>query len=133
MANVTFLTQDWLDRQRELAQEFPETPGATAAMQYTITGGPDGDVNFVCVVEDGKMLKNEMGEDPDVDFSLTVAYEDFEESCRGNLDATTAFMQGRLLVGGNSGKLMALMPVTQSPEYIAIQEELHTQTDYPDV
>jgi len=36
-----YLTQEWLDLQRELAQEFPERPGATARMQYVVTGAPE--------------------------------------------------------------------------------------------
>lgn len=41
-----FLTQEWLDLQKDLAQEFPERPGATARMQYKVTGTPEGDVTF---------------------------------------------------------------------------------------
>ena len=40
---VKFLSQEWLDLQRDLAQDFPERPGATARMQYKITGGPSED------------------------------------------------------------------------------------------
>ena len=39
-AMAKYLTQEWLDLQRELAQEFPERPGATARMQYVVTGRP---------------------------------------------------------------------------------------------
>ena len=37
-----FLSQEWLDLQKDLGQEFPERPGATARMQYKVTGAPDG-------------------------------------------------------------------------------------------
>ena len=36
-----YLSQEWLDLQKELAQEFPERPGATARMQYVVTGAPE--------------------------------------------------------------------------------------------
>jgi hypothetical protein len=39
-------------------------------------------------------------------------------------------MQGRIKVTGNMGKLMALLPLTQSPEYKAIQEEIRKVTEY---
>ncbi len=39
-------------------------------------------------------------------------------------------MQGRLKVVGNMGKLMSLMPLTQSPEYKAIAEKVNAATDY---
>ena len=38
-----YLTQEWLDMGRKLAESQPERPGASARMQYVITGGPDGD------------------------------------------------------------------------------------------
>ena len=38
-----YLSQEWLDLGRELAQEFPERPGASARMQYVVTGGPEDD------------------------------------------------------------------------------------------
>jgi putative sterol carrier protein len=125
-----FLTQEWLDLQKELAQEFPERPNATARMQYKVTGGPDGDVSFYTVIDNGKMLENTLGDDPQAEFTMTVSYEDFEKTNKGELDANAAFMQGRLKVTGNMGKLMSLMPLTQSPEYKAISEKLNSQTEY---
>ena len=128
---VKFLTQDWLDKQKELAQEFPERPGATARMQYVVTGAPDGDVSFYTVVENGNMKENQIGQDPDgAEFTMTVGYADFEKISKGELDANAAFMQGRLKVTGNMAKLMSLMPLTQSPEYKAIAVKLHGETDY---
>ena len=52
-----YLTQQWLDAQKELAQKFPERAGATARMQYHVTGGPDGDVQYYWVVENGKLTR----------------------------------------------------------------------------
>src|SRR5947209_683128 len=62
-----YLTQEWLDTQRDIAQEFPERPGATAHLQYVVTGAPDGDVRYFWVVDSGKLLQDELGEDPDAE------------------------------------------------------------------
>ena len=125
-----FLSQEWLDLQKDLAQEFPERPGATARMQYKVTGGPDGDVAFYTVIENGKMLENALGDDPQAEFTMSVGYDDFAKTSKGELDANAAFMQGRLKVTGNMGKLMTLMPLTQSAEYKAISEKVNAQTEY---
>ena len=125
-----FLSQEWLDLQRDRAQEFPERPGATARMQYKITGGPDGDVAFYTVIDNGKILENALGEDPEAEFTMTSGYDDFMQSSKGELDANAAFMQGKLKVAGNMGKLMSLMPLTQSPEYKAIAEKVNAETEY---
>jgi predicted DNA-binding ArsR family transcriptional regulator len=39
-------------------------------------------------------------------------------------------MQGRIKVVGDMGKLMSLIPLTQSAEYKAIAEKLDASTDY---
>ena len=125
-----YLSQEWLDAGRELAQEFPERPGATARMQYHVTGGPDGDVKYFWVLENGKLLESTLGEDPDAEFTLTMTYDDAVKMQKGELDPNAAFMQGRMKVSGNMGKLMSLLPLTQSPEYKSIQEKIREVTEY---
>lgn len=125
-----YLTQEWLDLQTQLAQTFPEKPGASARMQYVVTGAPEGDAKYYTVIENGKILENSLGEDPQAEFTLTQSYEDSVKVLKGELDANAAFMQGRVKVTGNMGKLMSLMPLTQSPEYKNIQGELSSQTEF---
>src|SRR5947209_14652519 len=115
----TYLTQEWLDAQRDLAQEFSERPGSTARMQYHVKDGPDGDIQYYWVVENGKLLEAQLGDDPDAEFTLTLSYDDSVKIQNGDLDPNAAFMQGRMKVTGNMGKLMSLLPLTQSPEYKA--------------
>ena len=124
-----YLTQEWLDNQRELAQEFPERPGATARMQYHVTGGPEGDIDYFWVLENGTLLQSELGQDPDADFTLTLSYDDSVKIQKGELDPNAAFMQGRMKVTGNMGTLMSLLPLPQSAEYKAIQEKIRAVTD----
>jgi putative sterol carrier protein len=127
---VKFLSQEWFDAQTSGASSFPERPGVTARMQYKITGTPDGDVTFHTVIEDGKIVESELGDDPSADFTRTVPYGDFAEISKGELDAEAAFMQGRVKVAGDMGKVLALMPLTQSPEYRTAAEKLDAQTEY---
>lgn len=125
-----FLSQEWLDTQRELAQEFPERASATARMQYHLTGGPDGDVDYYWVIEKGKLLESQLGTDVDTEFTLTLTYDDAIKIQKGELDANAAFMQGRIKIDRNMGKLMSLLPLTQSPEYKAINAKLREVTEY---
>jgi len=127
-----YLTQEWLDENVRLAKSFPERAGATARMQYRITNMPDGadDCWFYWVVENGKLLEATLGQDPEAEFTMIVSYADNRLVQEGKLDPNAAFMQGKMRVSGNMAKLMTLMPLTASPEYRAIQQEIREITEY---
>ncbi len=125
-----WLTQEWHDEYLRLAESQPERPGASARMQYVITGGPDGDVRYYWLLENGKLVDIKLGDIPDPEITLTVAYDDAMKIQQGELDANAAFMQGRIKVAGNMAKLMSLLPVTNSPEYKQLQEDVRAVTEY---
>ena len=127
-----YLSQEWLDAGRELAQEFPERAGATARLQYQVVGTPEGEVHYYWVVENGKLRESTLGDDADAEITLSMSYDDAMKMQKGELDANAAFMQGRIKVvpGSNMGKLMSLLPLTQSVEYKAIQAKIDAITDY---
>jgi alkyl sulfatase BDS1-like metallo-beta-lactamase superfamily hydrolase len=125
-----YLTQEWLDEARTLAQDQPERPGATATMQFVVTGAPGGDIKYYWVLENGVLAEASLGELPDAEVTLTTSYPDAVAVQKGELDANAAFMQGKTKVTGNMGKLMQLMPLTMSPEYRALQEKVRTVTEY---
>jgi predicted lipid carrier protein YhbT len=125
-----WLSQDWLDHTKKLAETQPERPGASARMQYVVTGGPEGDIHYYWVLENGKLLESQLGDLPDAEVTLTQTYEDALKIQKGELDANAAFMQGRIKVTGNMAKLMALLPLTNAPEYKALQTEIQGITEY---
>lgn len=125
-----WLTQEWLDQTKELAQGQPERPGASARMQYVVTGGPQGEVRYYWDLENGKLADAKLGDVADPEVTLTQSYDDALKIQKGELDPNAAFMQGRMKVTGNMGKLMSLMPLTNSPEYKALQEQIRGITEY---
>lgn len=125
-----YLTQEWLDEARALAQDQPERPGASATMQFVVTGGPEGDVKYYWKLENGLLAEAAVGELPDAEVTLTTTYDDSVAIQKGDLDANAAFMQGKTKVTGNMGKLMQLMPLTMSPEYKALQDKVRAITTY---
>jgi putative sterol carrier protein len=125
-----YLTQEWLDDARELAKDQPERAGASTTIQYVVTGGPDGDIKYYWVLENGRLLESQLGEIAEPEVTMTLSYADSVSVQQGELDPNAAFMQGRMKVAGNMGKVMALMPLTMSPEYKAVQEEIRAITQY---
>lgn len=126
-----WLSQEWLDESRKRAESQPERPGASARMQYVITGAPDGeDIKYYWVLENGKLLESQLGELPDAEVTLTQSYDDAKKIQTGELDASAAFMQGRVKVTGNMAKLMSLLPLTNAPEYKQLQAEILEITEF---
>ncbi len=125
-----FLTQEWHDECRRLAEGQPERPGASARMQYVVTGGPDGEIRYFWLLENGKLLESGVGDMEEPEITLTQSYEDATAIQKGELDANAAFMQGRVKVTGNMAKLMSLLPITNSPEYRKLQDEIREITEY---
>jgi putative sterol carrier protein len=125
-----WLSQEWLDETKKMAESQPERPGASARMQYVVTGGPDGDIKYYWVLENGKLQESQLGELPDAEVTLTQTYEDAMKVQKGELDANAAFMQGRVKVTGNMAKLMSLLPLTNAPEYKQLQEQIQGITEF---
>jgi alkyl sulfatase BDS1-like metallo-beta-lactamase superfamily hydrolase len=125
-----WLSQEWLDESKKLAEGQPERPGASARMQYVVTGGPEGDIKYYWILENGKLQESKLGEMPDPEVTLTQSYEDAKKIQMGELDANAAFMQGRVKVTGNMAKLMSLLPLTNAPEYKQLQEQIAGITEY---
>ncbi|HEX7169089.1 MAG TPA: SCP2 sterol-binding domain-containing protein [Acidimicrobiales bacterium] len=125
-----WLTQEWLDEQRKLAQDQPERPGASARMQYVIKGGPEGDVSYYWVLDDGKLTESSLGVLDDSELTLTMNWDDARRVQAGEIDEQAAFMQGKVKVEGNMAKLMSLLPITGSPEYRELQEKLRAATEF---
>ena len=125
-----FLSQEWLDSSRDLAAGQPERPGASARIQYVVTGTPEGEVRYWWVLEHGRLAEGALGELPDADVVFTEGYADAVLIQRGELDPGAAFMQGRVKVSGNMAKVMSLMPLTASPEYRDLMSQIDAVTEY---
>jgi putative sterol carrier protein len=125
-----WLSQEWLDESTRLAVDQPERPGASARLQYVITGGPNGDVSYYWIVSDGHLIENRLGELEDANVTLHETYEDAMSMQKGELDANAAFMQGKIKVSGDVAQLMALLPITMSPEFAEFQQAVLQITEF---
>ncbi|GMU79975.1 MAG: hypothetical protein AMXMBFR46_27630 [Acidimicrobiia bacterium] len=129
---MRYLSQEWLDETRAMAAEQPRRLGATARIQYVITAGPDGDVKYSWVLEDGRLLESHLGAIADPDVTVTAPYAEWVKIARGELDASAAFMQGVTKVAGDMAKWLQLLPITASREYQQLQAQIRARTEYPE-
>ena len=67
------------------------------------------------VFVDGRSEPNTVGDgaDKSADCTISVTLETFAKMVKGELDGTSAFMQGKLRVAGDMGLAMKLGPVLQ--------------------
>jgi alkyl sulfatase BDS1-like metallo-beta-lactamase superfamily hydrolase len=114
---VELLTPEWVALHRDATADLPERPGASARIEYRLTGGADGDATFHLLLEDGRIVGGGLGPDGDADFTVLLSRDDYLAVLGGELDQNVGFMQGRVKVTGNIGRMLSVLPVTTSPEW----------------
>lgn len=112
-------SEGWLAGLREALSTLPAAPGATARVEYVVAGAPHGTHTFHLVIEDGRVVEGGPGPDPTADFSMQFAAADYLDSLRGSFDPSVGFMQGRVKVVGNVGRLLSVLPITTSEPWLA--------------
>ena len=97
---TAFLTDEWLDELGAAADAAVLPAMPRLALQQVVPDGPDGEVAYALVVEDGRLHVHRGRVDrPDLVFTQDRATA--EAIHRGELSAQAAFMQGRLRLGGD--------------------------------
>jgi len=110
-----FLTDQWFDDLEVAARGASITPDVRLVIQQIIPGDVDGDeVAYVMTAADGAItVRRGRADAPDITFTQDRATA--EAIHRGELSAQTAFIEGRLRLGGDlravierAGSLVAL-------------------------
>lgn len=75
------------------------------AVQFDVTGAPDGDVSYYLSIADGA-VDTDTGPLDDPDVTVTSDYDTSVAISKGELNVQMAFMTGKIKVGGNMAKIM---------------------------
>ena len=75
-----------------------------------------------------RLAPRERSEGPDV--TLTLSRKDAASLCRGDLDPSVAFMQGRLKVAGSMGVMISLLTAMNTPEYRGLRQTIAQSTEF---
>jgi hypothetical protein len=131
MGDIAFLSADWVARQRDLGADLPERPGLSARVQVTVTdrGGRRTEAVYWLAWEDGRAVDGGTGTDPEAGVQLTAPAAVVRELAGGAVDASSAYMQGRLKTAGDQAALLRFLQLTATPEYDAAVRALAADTD----
>jgi len=100
--HVRFLSPEWLDSMR--GATAPAAPVTDLRIRQRVTGGPDGDVEYVLALAGGEVRVETAGP---ADVELTTDYGTAAAISQGLLSPAAAFAAGRLRVGGAVSSLVA--------------------------
>jgi putative sterol carrier protein len=100
------------DQVKQIIEQMGGAIGADSGLGGTLKFD-FGDPGSVFI--DGKSSPNSVtdGAGKDADCTITLTLETFEKMVKGELDGTSAFMQGKLRVAGDMGLAMKLGPILQ--------------------
>jgi putative sterol carrier protein len=79
--------------------------GLDCVIQYDLTG--EGGGQYHSKIKDGAATVSE-GPAPSPSMTITMAAQDFVDMTNGKLDGMSAFMSGKLRIGGDMGLAMRL-------------------------
>ena len=116
-----FLSPEWLDLLAAAASASGnDEPGdagrAPFAIRQVVTGGPEGDVEYVVRTEGGRFSVHRAGE-THADVDIIQDYETATAISQGRLSPSVAFAAGRLKMGGGVGQI-----VDHDDEFVALGE-----------
>lgn len=106
---ITFLSNEHFTAATEALNSDPgfqnAIVGVSLAVQFDVSGAPDGDVSYYLNVQDGSVT-TDAGTNPSADVSVASDYETSKAISKGELNVQMAFMSGKIKVGGNMAKIM---------------------------
>lgn len=104
-----YLSQVWFDEVNRAAADNADlavdTAGVDLTIQQVVTGAPEGDIRYAVLIRNGE-VELRPGDDAGADVTITEDWDTAKAVASGSMSAPTAFMTGRIRVGGNVGVLL---------------------------
>ena len=131
MAQLSFLSGEWIAALADGGAALPERAGVDGVVRFVMTSTPHGKVQFRLVVADGRIVEVLEGRDGEAEATVTWKYADAVAQFSGELDADVAFMTGRCKVEDAYARyVFDLRPVFGSAEWAGLLADLAERSDF---
>jgi hypothetical protein len=104
---------------REHGAELAGRPGLSGTVALTVAASGPGGHQVTLRWGDGRLVDASEGPPSDADLELTLGRDDAAALLAGELDASVAFMRGRLKTAGDNGLVLDVLEVTTGPGFAA--------------
>jgi putative sterol carrier protein len=108
--SVTFLSEEWAEALKAALngdEAFRSAASASAARIQQVITRDAGETRYWIVIADGAIDMG-IGDLDTVDATITESYESAVALAKGELNAVTAFMTGKIKIAGNMAMLLGL-------------------------
>jgi hypothetical protein len=125
MAELSFLSEEWVAEFAAAGAALPERPGVDGVVRFVVTSTPHGKVQLLLTVADGRLDGVRSTRDGEAEATVTWKYPDAVDQFCGELDPDVAFMTGRCKVEDAYARyLFDLRPLFGSLEWSAMLADL---------
>ena len=121
---VRWLTEDWFEAVAAEGASIVGPPTLTGAVVVEVTGGAEGDAVGHAVFTDGRLADSGPGPVPAPDVTLTLSDADARAVLSGELDPAVAFMQGRMKVAGDMGRVLDLLALSATDDLRSLRSRV---------
>jgi putative sterol carrier protein len=108
--SVTFLSEEWAEALKTALNDdeaFRTAAGSVSARIQQVITQDSGETRYWIVIADGAIDMG-LGDLEGADATITQSYDTAASLSKGELNAVTAFMTGKIKVAGNMGLLLGL-------------------------
>jgi putative sterol carrier protein len=110
---VKFLSKEWADAVKSALNKdeaFRQAAAGKKASIQQLIMGPEGQTDYWIVIDDGSIDMG-LGDADKPDATITQSYATAVALAKSELSAVTAYMTGKIKIGGNMGLLLGLQRV----------------------
>ena len=103
---MRFLSEEWVDALVAALNGSSDLRDVDVTIHQVVTGATDGDVAYWLAFDRGTVTGGTGAPSDKADVTITMDHATATDLAREEINAQAAFMQGRLKVTGNMGKLL---------------------------